>query len=85
MTEQARMPKIVECKWCIENEPEWLEHAKVWVHRRDTVDKLCLNPGFHEWWRKTGREKIGGNTEEQIFNAGREYERAAIKKAKVSR
>lgn len=32
------------CRWCIEGAPEWSYDAKVWIHRRPTLDKRCLNP-----------------------------------------
>ena|ERR1700688_3059075 len=60
-----------DCRWCIENEPEWSEHAKCWIHRRDSIDKRCLNPEFHEWWKSVGENVEGGPTEAQVFYAGR--------------
>jgi len=33
------------CKWCAsEGQPEWSYDAKVWIHRRATLDKRCENP-----------------------------------------
>jgi hypothetical protein len=31
-----------ECRWCAENQPEWSDDAKCWIHRRASVDKRCL-------------------------------------------
>lgn len=73
--------KLRTCKWCIENEPEWSTHAKVWIHRRDSVDKACLNQQFMNWWMNTGKHNIGGSTEEEAFNAGWDSALAAIQKA----
>ena len=69
---------VCECKWCISNEPEWSMHAKVWIHRRESVDKACLNQAFSAWWDSTGKNAVGGSTEEQYFNAGRESLRAEL-------
>lgn len=33
-----------ECPWCKEGEPEWSPYAKVWIHRRERLDKKCLRP-----------------------------------------
>ena len=33
------------CRWCDEGKPEWSEHTKSWIHRRERLDKKCLNPG----------------------------------------
>ena len=50
------------CKWCVEDAspPEWSAHAKVWIHRRERLDKQCLNPPTalaerlreSTWWRR---------------------------------
>lgn len=33
-----------DCRWCREGKPEWSYDAKVWVHRRSTIDRRCENP-----------------------------------------
>ena len=32
------------CKWCADGLPEWSYHAKVWIHRRERLDRRCENP-----------------------------------------
>jgi hypothetical protein len=32
------------CKWCEDGAPEWSYHAKVWIHRRERLDRRCENP-----------------------------------------
>ncbi len=32
------------CKWCAEGKPEWSYDAKVWIHRRDILDRKCEAP-----------------------------------------
>jgi hypothetical protein len=32
------------CQWCKESKPVWSYHAKVWIHRRERLDRRCLNP-----------------------------------------
>lgn len=32
------------CKWCADGPPEWSYHAKVWIHRRERLDRACENP-----------------------------------------
>jgi hypothetical protein len=32
------------CRWCADGKPEWSYDAKVWIHRRDRLDRVCENP-----------------------------------------
>ncbi len=32
------------CKWCYDGPPEWSRWAKVWIHRRDRLDRQCEDP-----------------------------------------
>ncbi len=34
----------IPCRWCAEGKPEWSHDAKVWIHRRDRLDRRCENP-----------------------------------------
>jgi hypothetical protein len=32
------------CRWCADGQPEWSPYAKVWIHRRDRLDRRCEKP-----------------------------------------
>jgi hypothetical protein len=46
MDERSGSDPVVtrECKWCAEGKPEWSSDAKVWIHRRERLDRKCDNP-----------------------------------------
>ncbi len=37
-------PKEKACKWCADGPPEFSEYSKVWIHRRESLDRRCDNP-----------------------------------------
>lgn len=55
-----------QCKWCVaEGQPEWSKYANVWIHRRDTLDKACLNPPPPPDWAAI-REKVDQQARESF-------------------
>jgi hypothetical protein len=37
------------CQWCAEGKPEWSKDARVWIHRRERLDRRCENPPQPDW------------------------------------
>lgn len=33
-----------KCRWCVDGPPEWSYDSLVWIHRRERLDRRCLNP-----------------------------------------
>lgn len=43
--EEMKKAPNYKCRWCVsDGPPEWSEHAKVWIHRRDKLDRVCEKP-----------------------------------------
>ncbi len=43
MTPQ-RESNSIKCRWCSNGMPEWSADARVWIHRREGIDRRCENP-----------------------------------------
>lgn len=49
------------CRWCADGPPEWSYDAKVWIHRRERLDKRCENPpNGYGYTRQVPEETVTG-------------------------
>jgi hypothetical protein len=63
-----------KCKWCLENKPEWSPDAKVWIHRRDRLDRRCENPPNDYGYTTQVPEETFSSPEHQAWLRGRKLE-----------
>jgi hypothetical protein len=70
LEEQLTKDLVIECPWCKDGPPVWSYDAKVWIHRRDSLDRRCWTP-YNDYGYTTQVPELTISDERKLGKYGR--------------